>query len=194
MAAVIEKLPVNFKDDIVDATVSNKRRYNLINNSDGTVSLDDVTTYKQVGDEFGKEQVNAINSTINQLIDNTKNIDNTPDGEKYVLYAERAGTAELAENATNAVTARTAESSKTVENNFVLKNQATLTFNNNNVCTITDSRIKEDSLADVYFTQDSVLAAEKAVITVESYTGRIELTAGRKPEGTIKATILIRTV
>lgn len=205
----IEKLPVNFEDDIIDTTVSDKRRYNLINNSDGTVSLDDVTTYKKVGNNFGKEQVNKINGTINQLIDNTKNMDNTPDNQKSVLHAETAQTsenatnavnaetaavAELAKNATNAVTAQMAESAKTVENNFVLKNQATLTFNNNNVCVITDTRIKEDSLADVYFTQDSILAAEKAVITVESYTGRIELTAGRQPEGTIKASIVIRTV
>ena len=41
---------------------------------------------------------------------------------------------------------------------------------------------------------DTVLNAEKASITVETYNGRVELKAGRMPEGTIKASIVIKVV
>lgn len=190
----ITKLPVNFQDDIIDTTINDKRRYRLEENTDGTTSLEDATTYEQVGSYFGAEQINATNGAVNELIDKTSNIDNTADSQKNVLYAERAGVAGLADNATNAVVAQMAESAREVENNFILKNQEILIFNNNNVCTITDNRITADSLADVYFTKDSMLSAEKSVITVESYAGRIELTAGRRPEENIRASIVIRVV
>lgn len=70
----IEKLPVNFKDDVIDTSFSDKRRYNLIANTDGTTSLEDVTTYTQIGSDFGAEQVNKTNATVNELIDKTSNI------------------------------------------------------------------------------------------------------------------------
>lgn len=41
----------------------------MINNSDGTVSLVDVTEYEQVGSVFGQAQVNAICSAVNSLTD-----------------------------------------------------------------------------------------------------------------------------
>ena len=34
-------VPVNFKDDIMNSSMGGKRRYKMINNSDGTVSLED---------------------------------------------------------------------------------------------------------------------------------------------------------
>ena len=40
-----QTLPVNFKDDILNSSMGGKRRYNLIQNSNGTVSLEDVTSY-----------------------------------------------------------------------------------------------------------------------------------------------------
>lgn len=39
-------LKTNYQNDVSPG----KRKYNLINNSDGTVSLDDVTVYNKVGD------------------------------------------------------------------------------------------------------------------------------------------------
>lgn len=157
----ITKLPVNFKDDVIDTSVSDKRRYNLITNSDGTTSLEDVTTYEQIGSNFGAEQVNQTNGAVNELIDTMDEV------------VEKV--------------------QKSVDSNFVLKNQAVLTFTNK-ICSISDERITPDSLADVYFTSDTRLNAEKAVIDVETYAGRIELTAEREPEGEIKASIVIRVV
>ena len=68
-------LPTNFKDDILASSMGSKRRYNVINNSDGTISLEDVTTYTQVGSTFGAAQINATNKAANAAADASKIID-----------------------------------------------------------------------------------------------------------------------
>lgn len=153
----ITKLKTNFQDDIINTEVTDKRRFDLINNSDGTISLDDKTTYLQIGSNYGAEDINKTNDTINQLIDANE------------------------------------KAEKAAESVFALRNQSLLTFAGN-TCTISDERITADSLADVYFTSDTALNAEKAVITVETYSGRVDLNAGRTPEGDIRASIVIRVV
>ena len=52
---------MDYKDDIFFG----KRRYNIINNSDGTISLDDVTEYRQEGDTFGAGDMNKLAAAIN---------------------------------------------------------------------------------------------------------------------------------
>lgn len=147
----IEKLPVNFVDDIINTDISDKRRYNLINNPDGTISLEDVTTYRVLGSEFGMEQVNQTNGTVNELIDLSNSID------------------------------------------FVLINQQPLNFVQN-VATIQDARITADSLADVYFTSDTIDIAQAAGIEVDTLKGGVSLRALRTPMGQIRATITIKVV
>lgn len=68
-------LPVNYKDDILNSTMDGKRRYRMITNSDGTVSFEDVTTYDQVGSNFGAAQLNAANTAVNASADSNKIID-----------------------------------------------------------------------------------------------------------------------
>lgn len=68
-------VPVNFKDDIMNSAMGGKRRYRMINNSDGTISLEDVTTYDQVGSTFGAAQLNATNTAVNAAADASKIID-----------------------------------------------------------------------------------------------------------------------
>ena len=68
-------LPTNFKDDILADAMGNKRRYREIPNSDGTISLEDVTTYTQVGSTFGAAQINATNKAANASADTSKIID-----------------------------------------------------------------------------------------------------------------------
>lgn len=68
-------VPVNFKDDIMNSSMGGKRRYKMINNSDGTVSLEDATTYDQVGSNFGAAQINATNQAVNAAADAGKIID-----------------------------------------------------------------------------------------------------------------------
>ena len=67
--------PTNFKDDIMSDTMNGKRRYRMTENPDGTISLEDVTSYTQVGSTYGAAQVNAANTAINAAADAGKIID-----------------------------------------------------------------------------------------------------------------------
>jgi len=64
-------LKTNYVDDVLDSSMSGKYRYTSVENSDGTVSFTDSTTYSQKGDEFGAKEVNAICEAVNT---NTANI------------------------------------------------------------------------------------------------------------------------
>lgn len=72
-------LPINFKDDILNSSMGGKRRYNLIQNSDGTVSLEDVTSYTQVGSDFGAAQMNQTNKAVNESCDKANVIETMDD-------------------------------------------------------------------------------------------------------------------
>lgn len=152
----INKLPVNFQDDIIDTSVTDKRRYNFIENSDGTKSLEDVTTYLQIGTDYGSKEINAQNQAINDLIDSNSNV------------------------------------VKAVEQDFVLQKR-TLSFIGT-TCNIEDSRITKDSLADVYFTSETIYAAEKADISVETVDGAVIISSSRVPEMDLVATIKVKVV
>lgn len=80
-------LPTNYKDDVLATSMGGKRRYNLIQNGDGTISLEDVTEYTQEGDNYGAAQLNATNAAVNESADKNNIIDsldgvltNTQDG------------------------------------------------------------------------------------------------------------------
>lgn len=51
----------NYKND----KFAGRRRYDLLHNDDGTVSLDDVTVYAEEGDIFGAADINKTNAAIN---------------------------------------------------------------------------------------------------------------------------------
>ena len=72
-------LPVNFKDDILASSMGGKRRYNLIQNDDGTYSLEDVTEYTQTGSDFGAGQINATNQAVNESCDKANVIETMDD-------------------------------------------------------------------------------------------------------------------
>lgn len=59
-------LRTDYKDDILNAEVNTRRKYQMITNEDGTVSFVDVTEYSQEGDLFGALAVNAIAEAVNQ--------------------------------------------------------------------------------------------------------------------------------
>lgn len=63
-----------------------------------------------------------------------------------------------------------------------------------NQCIISDERLTADSLVDVYFTADTMAAAEAAMIYVDSEDGRIVLTATTQPTSTLKARIRVRVM
>ena len=64
----IEKLPVDFKDDIINEEVNERRKYRMIQNGDETVSFEDVTDYLQRGSLFGSKEVLDTNRTVNNII------------------------------------------------------------------------------------------------------------------------------
>lgn len=68
------KLPVNFKDDILATSMAGQRRYIITDNGDGTHIIEDVSTYDQVGSNYGASQINETNQAVNDLIDNQNTI------------------------------------------------------------------------------------------------------------------------
>lgn len=61
-------LKTNYQDDVLDSAMNGKRRYNLINNPDGTVSFEDVTDYTQIGDDFSAKDLNGIAEEVNDKL------------------------------------------------------------------------------------------------------------------------------
>ena len=52
--------------------MNGQRQYIEIENSNGTVSFNDVSTYDQVGDEFGAKELNELGAEINQMYTETQ--------------------------------------------------------------------------------------------------------------------------
>lgn len=90
-------LPVNFKDDILGASMNGKRRYQLISNSDGTYSLEDVTEYTQEGSNFGAAQINATNTAVNEKVDTENVIDSLSGIAQNTSSGKVAGALALSE-------------------------------------------------------------------------------------------------
>lgn len=68
-------LKTDYKDDVLNATMNGKRRYRKTEYSDGTFSLEDVTTYDQVGDDFAAKDVNEANKEVNLKFDSDDVVD-----------------------------------------------------------------------------------------------------------------------
>ena len=60
-------LKTDYKDDILDTSQNTRRKYQMVDNGDGTVSFVDVTEYIQQGDSFGADDTNATNTKVNAL-------------------------------------------------------------------------------------------------------------------------------
>lgn len=60
-------LPTDYKDDVLNPSMNGKRKYNKVQNPDGTFSLEDVTQYDQTGSTFGAKQLNDIGKAFNDL-------------------------------------------------------------------------------------------------------------------------------
>lgn len=57
----------DLKTDYQDYTFMGNKKFNLINNPDGTVSFEDMTEYSVEGDEFGANDINATNQRVNEM-------------------------------------------------------------------------------------------------------------------------------
>lgn len=86
-------LKTDYKDYILDTMKNTTRKFNMINNPDGTVSFEDVSEYSQTGDSFGANDINNITKAIGA---NTKSISQQSEAnvnlEKRVTSLENNGT------------------------------------------------------------------------------------------------------
>lgn len=88
-------LPTNYVDAVLNADVNTKRKYNMITNSDGTVSFEDVTDYTTEGDDYGAADINEQNGKINELsqhlTDNDKEFKFGYQNGEYGYYKQEGG-------------------------------------------------------------------------------------------------------
>lgn len=64
---IMADLKTNYVDDVLDTTKNQLRKYQQIQNDDGTVSFVDVTEYTKVGTSFGAKDMNDTNAAINDV-------------------------------------------------------------------------------------------------------------------------------
>ena len=60
-------LKTNYVDDVLDSSKNQLRKYQQIQNDDGTVSFVDVTEYTTTGTSFGAKDINDTNTAVNEL-------------------------------------------------------------------------------------------------------------------------------
>ena len=63
----MEPLKTDYKNDVLDASKNQLRKYQQIQNDDGTVSFVDVTEYSTTGTSFGAKDINDTNAAVNEL-------------------------------------------------------------------------------------------------------------------------------
>ena len=80
-------LRTNYKDDVF----AGSRKYQIVNNLDGSVSFADVTEYSQVGDTYGASEINEQNTAINEkgvvVSDEPIDVLDRHDGNLYFFYS-----------------------------------------------------------------------------------------------------------
>lgn len=179
------KLPTNF----IDAQTT-QQKYKVTDVGNNEALFEDVSEYSQDGSYFGANEINDQHQAINDLITLVESTESSIARLKSgsiptdsVTYAESVTTVNMADKATTV---------KSVDNDIVI-NEQTLTFTNK-VCTISNSKITADSLANVIFSRDTVDIARKSVISVETSNGAVTLRAGRTPSSALKARINIRVI
>lgn len=167
-------------------------------NDIGYITSDDIDTSQNHIHE-NKSILDTISQTLinnwNAAKEHSDSVHAPSDAEKNVIVGiKKNGSSLLPDNSrTVDIVVPTKVSELTQDIDFILANQEEITFTDN-VAAISDERITADSLADVYFTSDTIDIAKEADISVETTTGSVVLTATTEPTGTIKATIRVRVV
>lgn len=95
-------LKTNYVDDKLDSSKNQLRKYQQIQNDDGTVSFIDVTEYKTTGTSFGALDVNNTNKAVNQLNADLSELNIKMDSaEKSIATKQDASTAITTSNISN---------------------------------------------------------------------------------------------
>ena len=87
----------NLRTDYKDDVFTGSRKYNIVNNPDGTVSFTDETDYVQQGDTYGAAQINELDDIVNNLDSKAFLTDGTSenalaDSDYFPFYDVSAGT------------------------------------------------------------------------------------------------------
>lgn len=69
-------LKTNYVDDVLDSSKNQLRKYQQIQNDDGTVSFVDVTEYSTTGTSFGAKDINDTNAAVNELNNSLSSVNN----------------------------------------------------------------------------------------------------------------------
>lgn len=77
---------MSLKTDYKDDKFAGMRKYSVINNADGTISLDDVTDYVEEGDLFTAYDINITNQAINDIDKNNQQSFNNLKAEINTVY------------------------------------------------------------------------------------------------------------
>lgn len=102
---VWSKLPTDYQD----AVWNGNRKYNMITNSDGTVSFEDVTVYSQKENSFfGADEANAMNAAMNELAENMESV---AENAQTATTAAETATAKATAAANSASAASSSQSS-----------------------------------------------------------------------------------
>lgn len=194
----ITRLPTNYADEVVT-----ERKYKLTYETANEVLVEDVSEYSSEGSSYTAKDMKQTSSAVNEVIDlaesNNDKLTAISGGRMVIPVATEATLADNATTATNAnraitaTTATTADTAGSSADDFIVATKQHLIFVNKE-CTISDDRITEDSLAEVYFTPETVGIARKAVPSVETSNGSVTITVGRNPSASLYATIRIRRI
>lgn len=80
-------LRTDYQDDVFEG----RRKYTMVNNQDGTVSLIDATEYSVEGDNYGASEINEQNDIINKKGTVVSNVDidvaDRIEGNTYFFYS-----------------------------------------------------------------------------------------------------------
>ena len=157
-------LRTDFKDDILDPS-NYKRKYKQVANNDGTFSLQDETTYQQVGSDYGAKEVNEEREAINNIYENKLvALDDVALVTEEGFFVDALAVKELNSKLKNAET--------TIKNNLMSINTYPVTLNTSNVKT-SDSWIECNRIGNLVMVNGCV----KITKDVNVYTG-INLASG----------------
>ena len=157
-------LRTDFKDDILDSS-NYKRKYKQVANNDGTFSLQDETTYQQVGSDYGAKEVNEEREAINNIYENKLvALDDVALVTEEGFFVDALAVKELNSKLKNAET--------TIKNNLMSINTYPVTLNTSNVKT-SDSWIECNRIGNLVMVNGCV----KITKDVNVYTG-INLASG----------------
>ena len=116
-------LRTDFKDDILDSS-NYKRKYKQVANNDGTFSLQDETTYQQVGSDYGAKEVNEEREAINNVYaSKLVTLDEIDLVTEEGFFVDALAVKELNSNLTKANSKITTTNANLTKTNTVLENR-----------------------------------------------------------------------